>query len=244
MKQIAAFLKFGRKVYVEKLIDGEMRFSSLETLRQREAIMQKGIGDAAEGSLYANKVSNVMIYDERTGIGRPINVSKFRINISDAGRILVYCCTAVYQDEIVDGKIILPAERIEWFKTHFSDYDSFAVILPADTFINDMKKAFPEIKHRSIVYQDKAHDSFPHMIDPGRSPAKGVTFYSCDDFFNAFSFTKDVFFQIEGEYRFALVCDKPMDILDVQIKRSYQVEIHSMGDAFSGCICLPSKEVT
>lgn len=215
---IGCFLKFGKFAHLKSLSEGQLYFSPIQTLRAREEEFQKGIGDKYEGGLQMAKGDFQL-----NSVDKSIPLPNCTMNLSfePLDNALVFCLSFCSNDECsvcTDGKLrltIVP-ERLKWFREHFNNYDSVAVIKDPNTFIDNMEKAFPcGLKHHAISYPDKViRESGMHPINilwnlatKGENMVPYKKYYVTSNDMNEFLFYKDSDFAIENEYRFAL-CDE------------------------------------
>lgn len=215
---IGCFLKFGKFEHLKSLSEGQLYFSPIQTLRAREEEFQKGIGNKYEGALQMAKGDFQL-----NSVDKSIPLPNYTMNLSfdSLDKVLVFCLSFCSNDECsvcTDGKLHLSItpERLKWFREHFNNYDSVAVIKNPNIFIDNMEKAFPRgLKHHAISYQDKViRENGMHPINillnlatEGEIMVPYKTYSGTSDDIDELLFYKDSYFAIENEYRFAL-CDE------------------------------------
>ena len=244
---VGCFLKFGRREHLEYLAQGKLHFSSVRALRDREAKLQKGVGDKHEGGI---EMANAR-FRAKNYLGQTTeDTYKIDLVFEPLDEVPVFCITACAEDECTrneDGTISLSvkAERLEWFRTHFDGYDSVAVIKEPDVFINDLLKSFQgHVMHREVVYQDKEFkvggrnpiEILIKLASKGEEMLPGVPYTAdYDDILNILFF-KDTFFELEHEYRFVLNDEKEKveESRDYPIIMNSTVCIYSIEELLSG----------
>lgn len=245
--EIKFLLKFGERIYLERLKAGHLYFSNALTIRYYEdKLFIKGQGDRLEGGSVL-VAQDFTLIDNDTG---DITLSGARGNMlvhyEPAGSLPIYCMFACFPKDCVtdgDGKlrIKLSEDIIQNILSHFPKADAVAIIREPQQFIDDVHSAMGhECKSDLIHYfhllgiDDSEHgkandldyfkylaqDTPPERVDGGTKYA-----FNADHVYRCL-LCKDVFFTKEQEYRFVLprILIKEPREFDVTLRENIEIQ--------------------
>lgn len=260
MEEIVHLLKFGKKEYLEKFVDGKLYFGNAKLYRGIEEDLKiKGQGDKLEASTKVFS-DNMRLFDYETNELaaelKGINIQTV-FRFPDADPMPIFCLFAVYAKDCIiddngDYRIHLSEKTKEMIKQHFPKADSVAIIKNPQLFITDVKntigcKVEQDIVHYFNIDQGytvnltgkTANDQDYHMyLTQDTSPVmvkEGKQYSFEAKYLFRILFCKDVFFKDEQEYRIVLPNERIDTGKEYDVQLTEKINILPIDAFFEGC---------